>query len=56
MLDALDVDVALRNELPLPVELRVQLRVLPLAIVIDRPLLVDLRPERLNETNVGVDA
>ena len=56
MLDPLDVNVTLRNELSLPVKLCVKLGILSLTIVIDRPLFVDLGPERLDETNVGIDA
>ena len=55
MFDPLDVDVSIGDECPLPVELRVKLCVLALAIVINCALLVHLRPECLDETDVRVD-
>ena len=55
VLHALDVDVTLTDELPLTVELAVELGVLTFAIIVDSPLLVNLRSERLYETNVGID-
>ena len=54
MLDPLNVDVAVADELALPVQLRVQLGVLALAVVVDGALLVDLGAQRLDEADVGV--
>ena len=56
VLDALDVDVAVGDERSLPVQFRVQLSVLPLPVVINRALLIDLRSQSLYEANIGVDA
>lgn len=56
MLYFLYVDVPVTDQLTLSVELGVQLRVLPLPVVVDGPLLVDLGPQRLDETDVGVHA
>ena len=44
VLDSLNVDVTIRDQSPLSVQLRVQLGVLPLAIVVDGALLIDLGP------------
>lgn len=44
MLDALDVDVAIRNKLTLSVELGVELSVLPFAVVVDGALFVHFGP------------
>ena len=56
MLNFLYVDVPVTDQLTLSVEFGVQLRVLPLPVVVDGPLLVDLGPQRLDETDVGVNA
>lgn len=55
MFDSLNVDVAVGDECPLPIQLCVQLSILSLAIVVDGALFVDLRSERLDETNVSID-
>ena len=55
MLDALDVNVTVADQCTLPVKLCIKLSVLPFSIVIDLALLVNLRSERLDETNIGVD-
>ena len=55
VLDPLDVDVTVADQRALPVELRVKLCVLPFSIVIDLALLIDLRSERLDESNVSID-
>ena len=56
VLDALDVDIAIRNKLSLSVELGVEFSVLSLAVVVDGALLVNLSPKGLDEANIGVDA
>ena len=56
MLDALDVDIAVANKLSLAVQLRVELRILPLAIVVNCALFIDFGAESLDESNVGIDA
>lgn len=56
VLDALDVDVAIRNKLSLSIELGVEFSVLSLAVVVDGALLVNLSPKGLDEANIGVDA
>ena len=55
VLDPLDVDVAVADQRALAVELRVKLCVLSLSIVIDLALLIDLRSQRLDESNIGID-
>jgi hypothetical protein len=55
MFDSLNVDVAVGDESPLPVQFCVQLGILSLTIVVDGALFIDLRSQRLDETNVSVD-
>ena len=56
VLHTLDVHVAVADELALAVQLRVELGVLPLAVVVDRALLVDLGAQRLDEADVCIDS
>ena len=55
MIDPLDVHVTVGDELPLPVELLVQLSVLTLPVVVDRALFVHFGSKGLDEANVGID-
>lgn len=55
MLNSLDVDVPLADKSPLTVQLRVQIGVLALTLVVDAALLVDLGPQVLYETDVAID-
>ena len=56
MLDSLNINIAVGNECPLAVKFRVELGILPLTVVIDRPLLIDFGSESLDEADVGVNA
>jgi len=54
VLDSLNVDVAIGDQSPLPVQLRVKLGILALAVVIDGALLVHLGSQCLDEADVGI--
>jgi hypothetical protein len=55
MLGSLDIDVPLRNEGSLSVELRVQLTILSLPLIVDVLLLIDLGSQSLYETKIAID-
>ena len=56
VLHTLDVHVTVADLLALAVQLRVELGILPLAVVVDRALLVDLGAQRLDEADVCIDS
>jgi hypothetical protein len=56
VLDSLNINIAIGNECPLTVKFRVELSILPLTVVIDRPLFIDFGSESLDEADVGIDA
>ena len=56
MFHPLNVHISVTNQSSLPVELGVKLRVLALTVIVNLALLIDLRSERLDESDVRVDS
>ena len=53
---SLNVNVAVTDQSSLPVKFGIQLRILALAVVVNLALLIDLRSERLDESDVRIDS